>query len=313
MKSRYLTFFLITVCASIIDSSVAETSAVPAEKKVESKAFDIEKLLLPWKADLERTSKPAVWIDLKPVEDNRWISKVGGLPYLPETSKWPVNVTSNAPLQFLAQINFAEVPETPGYPREGMLQFFVSDDDLMGLNLDSKNAEIENTSQKTFRVVFFPKVDKGNEKLAEVKLPPAPETFPIDPKITLQMHFRSGKERVSVEDDIQFKLVFGMDYYDFVEVLAKTHSLNEDDLGDALSEKLNPETFGHKIGGFPGFTQQDPRSADSKLQLLFQLGTEGGQGWDVMWGDSGIGAFFITPDDLAQRNFSRVLYNWDCY
>ncbi|MCB5607999.1 DUF1963 domain-containing protein [[Ruminococcus] gnavus] len=32
-----------------------------------------------------------------------------------------------------------------------------------------------------------------------------------------------------------------------------------------------------------------------------------------MWGDSGICNFFITKKDLENKNFSKVLYNWDCY
>ena len=31
-----------------------------------------------------------------------------------------------------------------------------------------------------------------------------------------------------------------------------------------------------------------------------------------MWGDAGIGAFFCSPEALAARDFSDVLYNWDC-
>ena len=32
----------------------------------------------------------------------------------------------------------------------------------------------------------------------------------------------------------------------------------------------------------------------------------------VLWGDSGVGNFFITPEDLHQRDFNRVLFTWDC-
>ena len=33
---------------------------------------------------------------------------------------------------------------------------------------------------------------------------------------------------------------------------------------------------------------------------------------DIMWGDSGTGEFFITPEDLINKDFTNVLYNWDC-
>lgn len=31
------------------------------------------------------------------------------------------------------------------------------------------------------------------------------------------------------------------------------------------------------------------------------------------WGDGGVCNFFINADDLANHDFSNVLYNWDCY
>jgi uncharacterized protein YwqG len=33
---------------------------------------------------------------------------------------------------------------------------------------------------------------------------------------------------------------------------------------------------------------------------------------EIMWGDSGVGNFFIHPEDLKKRDFSKVFYNWDC-
>ena len=32
----------------------------------------------------------------------------------------------------------------------------------------------------------------------------------------------------------------------------------------------------------------------------------------VMWGDSGVGNFFINAEDLKRLDFSNVVYNWDC-
>jgi uncharacterized protein YwqG len=66
-------------------------------------------------------------------------------------------------------------------------------------------------------------------------------------------------------------------------------------------------TAGHKLGGYPNFTQDDARDRND-LELLFQLDSDDG----VMWGDAGVGNFFITDADLARRDFSRVFYTWDC-
>ena len=32
----------------------------------------------------------------------------------------------------------------------------------------------------------------------------------------------------------------------------------------------------------------------------------------ICWGDLGVGNFFINREALKRRDFSRVLYNWDC-
>lgn len=70
----------------------------------------------------------------------------------------------------------------------------------------------------------------------------------------------------------------------------------------------------HKIGGYPNFIQQDPRSKfpKSSLILLFQIGSGYSQAIDIMWADGGIGNFFIEQSHLAKLDFTQVLYNWDC-
>ncbi|MDE5737177.1 MAG: DUF1963 domain-containing protein [Oscillospiraceae bacterium] len=70
----------------------------------------------------------------------------------------------------------------------------------------------------------------------------------------------------------------------------------------------------HQIGGYPYFTQCEPREENSKYDfLLFQLDSECWQDNDrVMWGDMGIGNFFISSENLKKLDFSDVFYNWDC-
>ena len=71
---------------------------------------------------------------------------------------------------------------------------------------------------------------------------------------------------------------------------------------------------GSKLGGYPFFTQEDPRTYGDYPTfdtLLLQIDTD--DELDIMWGDSGVANFFIALEDLKKRNFSKVLYNWDCY
>ncbi len=48
--------------------------------------------------------------------------------------------------------------------------------------------------------------------------------------------------------------------------------------------------------------------------MLLQVETDWSKGRDVeiMWGDSGVGNFFISEENLKNLNFDDVLYNWDC-
>ena len=90
---------------------------------------------------------------------------------------------------------------------------------------------------------------------------------------------------------------------------------NEDDIEDLLRDASNE--FGFKIGGYPSFTQEDPRSYGantSHTALLLQLDSWSAKGdTGIMFGDCGVANWFITPEALANCDFSDVLYNWDCY
>ncbi|MDE6847976.1 MAG: DUF1963 domain-containing protein [Ruminococcus sp.] len=80
---------------------------------------------------------------------------------------------------------------------------------------------------------------------------------------------------------------------------------------DDYDERWN-ENFYSKIGGYPTFTQYEPRSEEQQKKydfLLLQLESE----WEkILWGDIGIGNFFISSEKLKNRDFSDVFYNWDC-
>ena len=66
------------------------------------------------------------------------------------------------------------------------------------------------------------------------------------------------------------------------------------------------------------FTQDDVRGWEhseplSNYVLLFQLASEyGDEGVELMWGDCGVGNFFIHPDDLANLRFDKAFFTFDC-
>ena len=87
------------------------------------------------------------------------------------------------------------------------------------------------------------------------------------------------------------------------------------DLYEDIFDEANEITkFCSKAGGYPYFTQFDPRSVETSQYdtLLFQLDTDMRKEIGVMWGDAGVGNFFINREALKRLDFSDVLYNWDC-
>jgi uncharacterized protein YwqG len=60
-------------------------------------------------------------------------SKLGGLPYWTPDKNYPTN-SNGEKLILLAQINFDREKVDSPIPANGMLQFFITNDDMLGMN-----------------------------------------------------------------------------------------------------------------------------------------------------------------------------------
>ena len=214
------------------------------------------------------------------------------------------------PLRFLAQVNFSEMPPLEGFPTKGILQFYIAGENVHGLNFENPE------EQKGFRVIYHEVVVEDESALLAV-LPTDgveyPDRFPVDSE--LKLNFEKSSMPMGGGDYRFDKLL--LDAYNEANPDARVSSLDrapEDDL-DKVYDQL--DMGGHRIGGYPFFTQLDPREYHQELKensiLLFQLDSEETDDYKIMWGDSGVCNFFIRPENLAKRDFSRVLYHWDCY
>lgn len=83
----------------------------------------------------------------------------------------------------------------------------------------------------------------------------------------------------------------------------------------AIDELLYPDEPAapryHHVGGHPVFTQSDFRKSghyDDFDRTLLQLTSDG----NLCWGDVGEAAFLIRRNDLLARDFSQVIFYWDC-
>lgn len=222
-----------------------------------------------------------------------WTSKVGGLPYFPKGQSFPIGVDGR-PLYFLAQINFSEVPQLTPFPAAGLLQFYIGDDDLYGMNFD------DGFCQDQFRVIYHPDVQLDTNLLHESITCGGYDLLPHHPEECYPLNFSIEREYLP-NTDYQFNDRFGADFF-------QRFGGKEWEVVEQFGRMLRSQ--GHKLGGYAYFTQDDPRLTSDPMMLLLQLDSD--EGMDLMWGDMGVGHFFIRSADLAELRFDRVLYDWDC-
>ncbi|MEG4443648.1 YwqG family protein [Microcoleus sp. AT9_B5] len=268
--------------------------------------FPLSPELEKYRDRIEATIKPYIEIKIQNNDQvNWWQSKFGGLPYLPKGFDYPKTADGKY-LFFLAQINFSEVPPLDGFPDRGILQFYIADDGVYGVDLGNSADEDNPTAEKNFKIIYFPQPDFQVENMiTNYDFLPKPEAFPVEGCCSLQ--FTKKYAPISTSD------------YKFTEQLGE--EIDELFLNDEIRDEYLEisSSFGHKIGGYPDFTQTDIREYSSKCDrehksdiLLFQMDSDCNDTVDIMWGDVGIGNFFIDELALRQLDFSKVLYNWDC-
>ena len=217
-------------------------------------------------------------------------SKFGGRPYLPAGESAPTN-EKGEPLGMIAQINCADLPENDLYPATGLLQFWMDPNDegwpIGGFDCESGPLEIE-----------------------------------------YGMTFEVREQGVTAS---------GYDYYDLFgkkwdetypdELLPEAHKnpYKNQPRREAIYELTDPfesdEEYSH-VGGYPYFVQNDPRDEFKELRghtvnlLTIVSESENEENEDeeieIMWGDAGAANWLITPEALAARDFSQVVFEWAC-
>ncbi|WP_075834877.1 DUF1963 domain-containing protein [Deinococcus marmoris] len=260
-------------------------------------------LLRPHRSEIEATLRPSVHLVRDGQSGRPWSCKVGGVPYREQGQPWPTTPDGQA-LAFLAQLHFADLPVLDGYPTTGLVQFFILDDDLMGCDFDS-GLPLDEVPQTTYRVLFHPEVIQDEAALDLSVIERVWDVLPHDPAVEVPLRGYLAQDILSAND----RLFDGLVTIDFLD---KTEGEDGEIVGDLRFYACGDVvTLASKVGGHPDFTQTDPRGTEDPHLLLFQLDSE--TEWGVMWGDAGIGNFFIRPEDLAARDFSRVVYHWDCH
>ena len=235
-------------------------------------------------------------------------SKIEGIPYIPKGKKIPTN-SKEQQFMFLAQINCEDLKGLEDFPQEGILQFWILGEDLLGLDFD------DYTNRDGFDVIYYEKIEDYYSE-DEFKEMYNPYKFDLKYMETLiasepcKMKFSLEKQKESFNYELLDNL--------FKEVLEEESlGFNEKDKLYEEVEKLYDDEFyeeivGTKCNGFPYFTQWEPRDDKQMKEYdtsLFQIDS----GKEVMIGDSGVMHFFINREKLKNKDFSDVFYHWDCY
>lgn len=239
-------------------------------------------------------------------------SKFGGLPYISTDSDTPKDSNGNQ-LALLAQINCSDLPENTLYPKDGLLQFWISRNDDFGLD-----------NKKDYCVKYIKNIEDNITKesiLNKYKLldeENSDEYSPFNKKNTsFALKFEKGISTITSTDFL------------FENIALKTiHELFPDENIKDLYDDLERDVFNtlfkafngvdHAIGAYPTFTQWDPRNPEEKdaygitlLQVESHWNNDPNNN-EIMWGDSGVANFFINKEKLEYLNFEDVLFNWDC-
>jgi len=265
--------------------------------------INLPKELEHFRKEITKTIKPFVKVSVHKNSTELHQSKFAGDPYLPKEVEHPKDKNGKS-MKLLAQLNFEEIPKLEWMPNKGILQFFISaEDDVMGIEFNDMNY------QANFKIMFHTDIISDESFLVtdfSYMNNLDTEFFPIQEELSLS--FKIDYEPVSVED-YKISELLG----ESVDLSQKFSEFDEKDLWEIYCDTFLGD--GHKIGGYPYFTQTDPRDHEIKYQgheiLLLQIDSADENG--IMWGDSGIANFFIRKDDLKKLNFSNVVYNWDCH
>lgn len=207
---------------------------------------------------------------------------------------------SGVKMRLLAAIFCSELPANDIFPSCGVMRFYLSPTHECGADFDELNR------QKDFRVLF----DQEESKFSTSDYSEAgDDLFPV---------YGSYRPRFTLETD-------AMPFSDYRFEHTVRHLLEDGGEEDMTSEAYHDDDFidglhagGHKLGGYPCFIQYDPRDHNAGYSrydtLLLQLDSDySDAGTKVMFGDAGVCNFFIPGDKLKNRDFSDILYTWDCY
>ena len=220
----------------------------------------------------------------------------------------------------IAQINCAELPKNELYPKTGILQFWIDSGEEEGDENWGFNAN-DIANQANIRVIYYPQVGEATPAGHPAVTAARSEDWPIyPPEAELALTFKKKHESLSdTSREFEARFVHWWNEKHPEQTINEVYEIDRLHDGENIAYDLTDSTEYHKLGGYPSFVQSDPRENNPELQEctvnLLTIASEeaknDGDG-DIMWGDMGTANWLITPQQLADRDFSQVLFEWSC-
>ena len=265
-------------------------------------------------------NKEVIYIKAEKVDDlSLEESKFGGFPFVPLGGAIPTNAEGSQ-LALLAQINCAQLPENNMYPSDGWLQIWCLEDEMYGFCSDTIQPE---TNQK---VLYIPAGTQGEplERVEAMYQPYTNEECPlwfVDEQGAIwgmRLSFTHGQQGITYSDG-RFRDLF-LDRWNkrYPEQAVENFYDLPDEIFENVVDIHDGPDCAHQLGGYPYFTQYDPRYEYDSAELakytevLFQIDSQFDTKWDLCWGDAGVRNLFISRENLEALDFSDLLYNFDC-
>lgn len=267
---------------------------------------------------------PSLRIGLEPEEDDHigiGQSKLGGKPDMPAGAEWPRWDVHN--MSFVAQIHLAELPgplDSAPLPANGLLSFFYAVEAIYG-------EERFHTDPATCRVLYTPA-----QALSTLERRPLPQLEASAVFKPNRMSFVPELAVPASESAYLESMSLGWNHRSHLE----DYNRYREDFLPQFNERMKVEGYLHRLLGHPdqiqgdmqvpcevksrhlpfSFLQEPDKRAQTvrdanKWRLLLQIDSEEAK-TGIMFGDVGRIYFWIHEDDLASRQFDKVVCEMQC-
>lgn len=237
-------------------------------------------------------------------------SKIGGIPYMPIGEDWPKDSNGDE-MPLLLQVNFKEMnskqfpdhgileiflDKSLGYPPEYVIKYYEKIDNEYRKDINPVDVS-EFVTENSYKIIFKDAIDymHTSDYRFEEEINKILEDIIKDKKKTDEIvkYARLTKSRIA-------------------ENARDTREIVSETIIDEICDKI--ENIQITMGGYPDFTQSDPRSYEKSkenlAECLFKLDSCGEHEFYI--GDAGILSVLISMEDLKNAKFESAQLDWDC-